>query len=121
MFLKLYYYIKSDLNIFLYNTVNMSQNMSEQELNNLTSLIDNYNYDNKKIITPAGLHETLWIGLNQLRNAENKTALLEGWKYSSQLSATESTHETKVSHFKKLEENLWEQSFVLYFWMCIYH
>jgi hypothetical protein len=95
--------------------------MSEQELNNLTTLIDNYNYENKEIITPQGLHKTLWGGLNQLKNAENKSALLEGWKYSSSFTAAESTHETRVSHFKKLEESLWEQSFVLYFWMCVYH
>lgn len=99
----------------------MSQHMSEQELNNLTTLIDNYNYENKEIITPQGLHKTLWGGLNQLKNAENKSALLEGWKYSSSFTAAESTHETRVSHFKKLEESLWEQSFVLYFWMCVYH
>jgi hypothetical protein len=99
----------------------MSQHMSEEELNNLTSVIDTYNYDKKETITAAGLHETLWKGLNQLKNAENKSALLEGWKYSSQFASAESTHELRVSHFKKLEENLWEQSFVLYFWMCIYH
>ncbi len=99
----------------------MTQHMSEQELNNLTALIDNYNYENNQIITPQGLHKTLWGGLNQLKNAENKSALLEGWKYSSSFTAAESTHETRVSHFKKLEESLWEQSFVLYFWMCVYH
>jgi len=99
----------------------MSQNMNEQELNNLTSLIDNYNYDMMETITPNEMYETLWVGLNQLRNSENKAALLEGWKYSSELSVTESTHETKVSHFKHIKDELWELSFVLYFWMCIYH
>lgn len=95
--------------------------MNQQELDKFTLLIENYNYDNNETITPQSLHKELWGGLSALKNTANKEALLDGWKYSSAFSAAESTHQTKVSHFKKLKTELWEQSFALYFWMCIYH
>ena len=95
--------------------------MSKQELDDLTKIIDSYNYNdkNKEIITPAILHHELWNGLNKLRHAENKDALLEEWKYNTEFITTEKCHQNDVSQFKLLD--IWEESFVLYFWMCIYH
>lgn len=97
----------------------MNQHMSKQELDDLTKIIDYLNYENKEIITPTILHHELWNGLNKLRHAENKRAILEEWKYKTEFITTEKCHQHDVSHFKLI--HLWEESFVLYFWMCIYH
>ena len=97
----------------------MNQHMSKQELDDLAKIIDCLNYANKETITPLILHDELWIGLNKLKHAQNKDALLEEWKYKSEFIATENCHQTNVSHFKLIY--FWEQSFVLYFWMCVNH
>jgi hypothetical protein len=97
----------------------MEQSMSKQELDDLAKIIDCLNYENKEIITPAILHDELWYGLNKLKHSQNQDALLEGWKYKTAFITTERCHQNNVSHFKLI--HLWEQSFVLYFWMCIYH
>uniref|UniRef100_A0A6C0IIQ1 Uncharacterized protein n=1 Tax=viral metagenome TaxID=1070528 RepID=A0A6C0IIQ1_9ZZZZ len=93
--------------------------MQQQDLDALTNIIDNYNYANEEHITPESLHEKLWYGFNSLRNAPNKEALMEGWKYKETFVCTEDSHKENKSHFKLIDD--WEQSFVLHFWMCIYH
>lgn len=93
--------------------------MTEQEFIDLTMLVDNYNYSNESMITPESLHETLWNKLNRLRTATNKNALIEGWKYKTELLSAEIAHKNGINKYTKLENE--EQRFVVDFWMCIYH
>jgi hypothetical protein len=93
--------------------------MTEQEFNDLTLLIDNFNYDKEELITPKSLHETLWTKLNRLRTAPNKNALIDGWKYEKELLSAEFSHETKINMYTKLENE--EQRFLVDFWLCVYH
>jgi hypothetical protein len=92
--------------------------MEQQELNELTNLIDDCNYSKEPSITVKMLHERLWSRLNTLRLATNKDELIAEWKYKSDLISTEKSHENNNKDFDKVG---WEQSFVLSFWMGIYH
>ena len=93
--------------------------MEPVDLANLTTLLDTYNYDNEYIITPQSLHATWWPGLNQLREAHNKEALLEGWKYKKDLQLVEASHAHDANNFVNVCE--WEQRFVVALWLSIYH
>lgn len=92
--------------------------MEQQELNELTTLIDNFNYKNNESITVEMLHDRLWTGLNKLRMATNKDNLISEWKYNLNFISTELRHTNKNKSFEKVE---WEKSYVLDFWMGIYH
>jgi hypothetical protein len=92
--------------------------MEQQDLLEVTMLIDDCNYNKEPIITVDMLHERLWNGLNKLRLATNKDELIEEWKYKSDLISTEKSHENNNKDFDKVG---WEHSFVLSFWMGIYH
>jgi hypothetical protein len=87
-------------------------------MDSLTALIDNYNYNNHEIITHDSIYETLWQPLNQLLHDPNKEALIEGWKYKTELISVENCHSNGHFEFTQLS---WEKSFTLSFWMSIYH
>jgi hypothetical protein len=93
--------------------------MSTEELDVLTTLLENYNYDEEDLITPIALHAKWWPKLNQLRQAPNKTALLEGWKYKKDLESVEYSHANGTNTHITLESA--EQRFVVDLWLCIYH
>jgi hypothetical protein len=93
--------------------------MEPADLDNLTTLLDNYNYDNENFITPQSLHATWWPGLNQLREATNKQALLEDWKYKKDLLNVEYCHTHGENRY--VAGDNWEQRFVLALWLSIYH
>jgi len=92
--------------------------MTFQELAELTTLIDNNNNTNNHSLTPDMLHNILWSGLNRLRHSPNKKTIIEEWKYRSDLISTENSHANNNKQFVLIE---WEKSFVLDFWMSIYH
>ena len=92
--------------------------MEQQDLIELTILIDNCDYNNEPMITVERLHERLWPGLKNLRTATNKDDLIANWKYGSDITATERSHTNNGKHFTRLD---WEKSYVLAFWMGIYH
>ena len=92
--------------------------MEQQDLLELTMLIDQLNYSNEPSITGEMLHKKLWTGLNKLRLATNKDDLISEWKYKSDIIATESSHENNSKSFTKVD---WEKSYVMDFWMGIYH
>ena len=93
--------------------------MLADELDKLTDVIDTYNYDNESMITPQSLHTTWWPLLNKLRQATNKEALLEGWKYKKDLQLVEASHAYDSNSFVNVGD--WEQRFVLALWLSIYH
>jgi hypothetical protein len=93
--------------------------MSYKDLLDLTERIDSYNYENEDTITPLSLHARWWPLLNQLRQAPNKTALLEGWKYKKELENTEYSYAANSN--KHINVDDWEQRFVLDLWLSIYH
>ena len=92
--------------------------MEQQDLLELTMLIDDDNFNMSPGITIDMLHERLWSGLNKLRLTTNKDELIAEWKYKSDLISTERSHENNNKDFNKVG---WEQSFVFSFWMGIYH
>jgi len=87
-------------------------------LTELTQTIQQLNYNNYITISPQLLHEKLWNGLNLLRNAPNKNELLADWTYKSEFMATEERHTNEDTQFTLTK---WEESYVYFFWMCIYH
>lgn len=93
--------------------------MLADELDKLTDVIDTYNYDNESMITPQSLHATWWPSLSKLRQATNKEALLEGWKYKKDLQLVEASHAHDANSFVNVDD--WEQRFVLALWLSIYH
>ena len=93
--------------------------MTPDELIELTRLIDNYNYDYEQVITPGSLYGVLWPGLNKLRQAPNRAALLEDWKYKDILQSVEYSHANGENSYIKIEDS--EQRFIVAFWMSIYH
>jgi len=88
--------------------------MQRADLADLTTLLDTYNYDNEDFITPQSIHTTWWPSLNKLRQAPNKEALLEGWKYKADLLNVEYSHANGYT-------DDWEQRFVVAMWLSIYH
>ena len=97
----------------------LREEMTPAELNALTELLDNYNYDNQELITPIALHANWWPSLNRLRQAPNKAALLTDWKYKKELASAEKSHARGVNTYINLESA--EQRFVVNLWLCIYH
>ena len=95
------------------------QDMTPQELAELTELVNNYNYDKEEMITPVGLYEKWWPRLNQLRQAPNKAKLLADWKYKNELESTEYSYTNNSNKHVNVDD--WEQRFVVDFWLCIYH
>ena len=93
--------------------------MTPEELFKLTEIMDNYNYDNEEMITPISLQNKWWPLLNQLRQAPNKTALLEDWKYKKDLESAEYSHVYNINTHINVDN--WEQRFVVDLWLCIYH
>ena len=92
--------------------------MEKHELLELTTLIDDCNYSNNTMITVEMLHERLWPGLNKLRMTPNKDDLIGSWKYKSDILSTERSHANSLQSFTNVD---WENSYVLAFWMGIYH
>jgi len=93
--------------------------MTPTELAELTTLLDTYNYNTEDLITPESLYAKWWPALNQLRQAPNKAALLEGWKYKKELESVEYSHAINANNHIKVDNT--EQRFVLDFWLSIYH
>lgn len=93
--------------------------MTPEELTELTTLMDNYNYDNEDLITPNNLYESWWPLLNKLRQAPNKAELLEDWKYKKELEIAEYSQTGDMKNYIKLEDD--DQRFVVFLWFCIYH
>jgi hypothetical protein len=93
--------------------------MTPEELIILTDAIDTYNYHNEDMITPQSLHAKLWPGLQQLRQAPNKAALIADWKYKKELESAEVSHANNANKHMHLDD--WEQRFVVDFWLSIYH
>ena len=93
--------------------------MTPEELTQLTSLIDTYNYEHEELITPKGLHAKWWTAVKQLKEAPNKEALLEGWKYKKEFESAEysQTHNGN----KHINVDDLEQRFVVDLWLCVYH
>ena len=93
--------------------------MTPEELVELTETMDNYNYENEEMITPIDLHAKWWPLLNQLRQAPNKEALLEDWKYKKELESAEYSYAN--NSIKHVNVDDWEQRFAVDLWLCIYH
>ena len=79
-------------------------------INRLTEKLDNYegiNWGNVEDV-----HTNLWNDLANLRNIkpEEKSNLLNGWKYKSDFEYTEEKH---LNGQKSFHLMTWEQSFVL--------
>jgi hypothetical protein len=97
--------------------------MSTNELNELTTMIDTYNYDNNDKITPENLHHVFWEKINRLRNASNRKILLHNWKYTKELESAELSeinNKNKNIHITNENDNA-EYRFILEFWLSIYH
>jgi hypothetical protein len=91
---------------------------AKEYLQELTIIIDRCNHIDGFIETSHNIHESLCCGLNIIRNSFFRKLLLQNWKYNTCFNCAIITHE----YGKKVHNNLtWEQSFALYFWMCIYH
>jgi hypothetical protein len=89
--------------------------MNSDNLKNLTMVIDNINDENN--ITDEFLHEKIWDSMNMLRNDPNKDELISEWKYREDFICTENRHLNGEKFFL----THWEKSYVMYFYMCIYH
>lgn len=87
-------------------------------LQELTSLVDTTNSTDGFIETTDNIYERLGPGLNFLRENRHKERLIKNWKYKSDFQAAEKEHLNGEKCFRLLN---WENSFALYFWMCIYH
>jgi hypothetical protein len=94
------------------------QDMDPQDMDPFTTIIDNLNYNNNKTITTEDIYEIFWPHFQRLLKTPNKEALVKDWKYETQFIATEKSHANNCKDFDHLD---WEHSFVLAFWMCIYH
>ena len=97
----------------------LPEEMTLQDLDDLTELLDNYNYDNQDLITPFALHANWWPSLNRLRQAPNKAALLADWKHKKDWDSVEHSYANGSNSYINLESA--EQRFVVDLWMCIYH
>jgi hypothetical protein len=93
--------------------------MTPIEFAELTSLIDTYNYENETEITPESLHAKWWTAVKQLKEAPNKEALLEGWKYKKEFESAEYSQTHNENKHISLDNP--EQRFLLDFWLCVYH
>lgn len=87
-----------------------------QYIANFEVFVDRCNFSNNFIETTDNIYEYLWPGLDTIKNSQYKH--LNHWKYAGELKLTEIAHSNGEKCFDLLD---WEKSFVLYFWMCIYH
>ena len=92
------------------------ENMEMDYLEHLTAIIDNIN--DEPHITPEYVHEQLWQGINQLRHDPEREARLADWKYSTDFCIAEEQH---IDEKKACASVNWEQSFTMFFYLCIYH
>lgn len=90
--------------------------IQEDYLATLTDIIDNIN--DEPHITPEFLHTKMWHYLNQLRNDPQRETLIEDWKYKSDFQSTEEYHQYEQKTCPQLK---WEQSYTMFFYLCIYH
>ena len=90
--------------------------VSTHYLTTLTALIDNINDEPR--ITAEFLHTTLWSLMHQLRTDPKREALLLEWKYKTDFLSTEEYHQNEQQTCPQLK---WEQSYVMFFYLCIYH
>ena len=93
--------------------------MLAADLDVLTKVIDNYNYEHESMITPESLHATLWPTLNELREAHNKDTLIKDWKYKKDLQSVEESHVSDTNSHIGVDD--WQQRYVVAFWLSIYH
>jgi len=96
-----------------------TKEMTHEDFNTLTRLIDTYNYENEELITPNGLCSTWWPLLNQLRQAPNKDTLLAEWKYKKELENVEFSHIHGENSYINVAD--WAERFVVALWLYIYH
>jgi len=87
-------------------------------LQELTLLVDTTNSTDGFHETTDNIYERLAPGLNFLRENCHKEWLIKNWKYKSDFQVTEKEHLNGGKAFQLLN---WENSFAVYFWMCIYH
>jgi len=95
---------------------------AKEYLQEFTIIIDNCNHndsDNDEFIeTTDNIYDNLWGGLYFIKNTFYKNMLIKDWKYKEIFTHTETAHKNEHKMFRLLN---WEQSFSVYFWMCIYH
>ena len=89
---------------------------STHYLKTLTELIDNINDEPR--ISPEVLHMILWSHINQLRTDPQREALLLEWKYKDDFLSTEHFHQNEQQMYRQIK---WEQSYVMFFYLSIYH
>jgi hypothetical protein len=92
--------------------------LAKQYLNEFTILVDTANSMNGFNETTDNIRDRLWNGLNLIRNVSYKNLLVKEWKYEKVLQCTERDHKNGEKNFRLLD---WETSYVVNFWMCIYH
>ena len=93
--------------------------MTPTELDELTDLIDTYNYDTEEEITPVTLYFKWWPRVNQLRQSPNKAELLADWKYKKEFECAEYSHTYNSNKHINVDDS--EQRFLVDLWLCIYH
>ena len=69
------------------------------------------------ILTVENIYNSLWGILTHIQKYINHSGVKK-WKYYKVLTYAINAHTNDNKSFNNLD---WEQSFVLYFWMCIYH
>jgi len=69
------------------------------------------------MLTVENIYNSLWGILIHIQKYINHSCVKK-WKYYKVLTYAINAHTNDNKSFNNLD---WEQSFVLYFWMCIYH
>ena len=91
--------------------------MNSDDLNKLTTVIDNINAGSESI-TSTYLHAELWDGLNRLRHDANRDELIDGWKYKGDFLFTDKCHLNENKQFTLMS---WEHSYATSLYFSIYH
>ncbi len=86
--------------------------------NVFTEIIDTANATCGMRETTEVIYACLWPGLAQIRNNYIKYKFITKWKYFTDFTCTAEAHKNGVRTFQVIP---WEQSFALFFWLCIYH
>ena len=81
-----------------------------------TEIIDTANATYGMRETTEVIYACLWPGLVQIRNNYIKYKFMPKWKYFTDFTCTAEAHKNGVRTFQVIP---WEQSFALYFWLCI--
>ena len=87
-------------------------------LQEFTRMIDTANSSFGFAENSETIFDRLWPGLNFLRENPNTNQLIKKWKYKSSFYSANRDHVNCQQSFRHL---IWESSFALHFWMCIYH